>query len=108
MTKWSVLLLVSCVAQGILADRLIDSYSKLRQKKTATSYSSSKLGKASRKIENMDYSDDFYDYFNIDPVDIKTSSRYYLNGFQIPDIAEYILLIKSNLETRWLIKIMTD
>ena len=106
MTKWSVLLLVSCAAQGILADRLIDSYSKLRQK-TATSYSSSKLGKASRKIENMDYSDDFYDYFNIDPVDIKTSSRYYLNGFQIPDIAEYMLLIKSNLETSWRIY-MTD
>ena len=106
MTKWSVLLLVSCAAQGILADRLIDSYSKLRQK-TATSYSSSKLGKASRKIENMDYSDDFYDYFNIDPVDIKTSSRYYLNGFQIPDIADNIMLIKSNLETSWRIY-MTD
>ena len=73
MAKWLVPLMVCCaVVQG---DRLIDSYSKLRQK-TATSYSSSKLGKASRKIENMDYSDDFYDYFNIDPVDIKTSSRY--------------------------------
>ena len=28
------------------------------------------LNKASRKIEDIDYSDDFYDYFNLDPVDV--------------------------------------
>ena len=72
MAKLTIMLALMAFVALAEADRLLDSYNKLRK---ATSYSSSKLGKASRKIENMDYSDDFYDYFNIDPVDIKVSSN---------------------------------
>jgi len=108
-----------CANPQAEADRLLNSYNKLR-KKSGTwkdsssvdtwptseneayatsysssnfgssgkfgSYSSSKLGKASRKIESMDYSDDFYDYFNIDPVDIQspTLSRLGMPGLSKP------------------------